>query len=81
MTEQLTKVANTFCNGRIVSILEGGYSTKSGPLSPLAQSVSAHVRALLKADLGKIASGEDGFEAYNAVNKEERKLLKKRRAV
>ena len=50
VTEQLVKVANKFCDGRIVSILEGGYSTKSGPISPLAQSVQAHVRALLRTD-------------------------------
>lgn len=49
-TRQLTKVANRFCKGRIVSVLEGGYSTKSGPISPLAQSVLHHVRALLRAN-------------------------------
>jgi len=27
LTEQLILVANRFCQGRIVSILEGGYST------------------------------------------------------
>ena len=36
VTEMLMKVANTYCQGRIVSVLEGGYSTRSGPLSPLA---------------------------------------------
>lgn len=36
VTQQLIKVANSCCNGKIVSILEGGYSTKSGPISPLA---------------------------------------------
>jgi acetoin utilization deacetylase AcuC-like enzyme len=35
-TEQLAKIANRFSEGRIVSILEGGYSTKAGPISPLA---------------------------------------------
>ena len=36
VTEQLQIVANQCCDGRLVSILEGGYSTKSGPISPLA---------------------------------------------
>ena len=45
-TEQLVAIANTYCKGRIVSVLEGGYNTKGGWLSPLAQCVSAHVRAL-----------------------------------
>ena len=35
-TEQLALVANQFCEGRIISVLEGGYSTKAGPISPLA---------------------------------------------
>jgi hypothetical protein len=30
-----------------VSVLEGGYNTKAWAQSPLAQSVQAHVRALL----------------------------------
>lgn len=30
------KVANKYCKGRVISVLEGGYSTRSGPISPLA---------------------------------------------
>lgn len=40
-TEQLKHVANEFAHGRIVSMLEGGYS-----LSALARSVGAHIRVL-----------------------------------
>lgn len=83
VTEQLTMVANTYCQGRIVSILEGGYSTKSGPISPLAQSVSSHVRALLKSDYSQLVgikeNGEVDFEQYQSECKMERSLLKKRR--
>lgn len=46
VTEQLISIANMYSKGRIVSVLEGGYNTKGGWLSPLAQSVAAHVRAL-----------------------------------
>jgi acetoin utilization deacetylase AcuC-like enzyme/ankyrin repeat protein len=46
VTERLVAIANTHCKGRIVSVLEGGYNTKGGWLSPLAQSVASHVRAL-----------------------------------
>ena len=46
VTEKLVAIANTYCKGRIVSVLEGGYNTKGGWLSPLAQSVASHVRAL-----------------------------------
>lgn len=41
VTEQLKTVARTSANGRIVSMLEGGYS-----LSSLARSVAAHIKAL-----------------------------------
>ena len=41
VTEQLKQVANEFAQGRIVSMLEGGYS-----LSALARSVAAHIRVL-----------------------------------
>ena len=41
LTEQLMQVANGCCNGRIVSVLEGGYD-----LDALGSSVAAHVGAL-----------------------------------
>ncbi len=41
-TEQLCSVAAKRCDGRIVSTLEGGYN-----LEALAQSVAAHVKALM----------------------------------
>ncbi len=41
VTEQLLQVAKESAQGRIVSMLEGGYS-----LSALARSVSAHIKAL-----------------------------------
>mmetsp|Transcript_25459 Transcript_25459/g.44294 ORF Transcript_25459/g.44294 Transcript_25459/m.44294 type:complete len:698 (-) Transcript_25459:62-2155(-) len=46
VTGELVRVANTCCKGRIISVLEGGYRTKGGPISALAQSVAAHVRKL-----------------------------------
>ena len=48
LTEQLVQVAHNYSEGRIVSVLEGGYSSRAGPLSPLASSVVHHVRALHK---------------------------------
>ena len=47
LTEQLVKVANSCCNGRIVSVLEGGYKVHGGIVSPFARSVGSHVRALV----------------------------------
>jgi len=46
LTEQLVQVANSCCNGRIVSVLEGGYKVHGGIVSPFARSVASHVRAL-----------------------------------
>ena len=82
VTEQLNKVANQCCEGRIVSVLEGGYSTKSGPISPLAQSVAYHVRALVRSNKMHLTQGEnkdEGEDIYIAEQRYERELLKKRR--
>lgn len=43
LTRIVRGIADTCCNGRIVSVLEGGYS-----LEGLADSVEAHVRALME---------------------------------
>ena len=44
VTEQLVEVADRHCDGRIVSMLEGGYS-----LTALGRSAAAHVDVLLRA--------------------------------
>ena len=44
VTAELVKVAHRHCNGRVVSVLEGGYH-----LHALARSVAAHVRELISA--------------------------------
>lgn len=41
VTEQILQVADTTCQGRVISVLEGGYD-----LHALGQSVAAHVKAL-----------------------------------
>ncbi|CAM9429001.1 unnamed protein product, partial [Chrysoparadoxa australica] len=46
LTQQLVQVANKCCDGRIVSVLEGGYRIQGGPVSAFGRSVAAHVRAL-----------------------------------
>lgn len=44
ITKRLMEIADTSCNGRVVSLLEGGYD-----LQGLALSAAAHVRALMRA--------------------------------
>jgi acetoin utilization deacetylase AcuC-like enzyme len=43
MTKIVREIADATCKGRIVSMLEGGYN-----LDALADSVEAHVRALME---------------------------------
>ena len=45
-TGEIMKVANRVCQGRVISVLEGGYNVLGGCASPLAQSVLAHVESL-----------------------------------
>ena len=46
ITEQLQRVANKFCEGRLISVLEGGYNVNKGIISSFAQSVFTHARFL-----------------------------------
>lgn len=83
VTEQLVKIANTCCNGRVVSVLEGGYKIHGGIVSPFARSVASHVRAL--ADGGrsrelydtKDAEWESQYERH-VYEKRERKKEEER---
>ena len=45
VTQQLLDVADQYCDGNVVSLLEGGYD-----LQGLSQSVAAHVTELMKAN-------------------------------
>lgn len=45
VTQQIMRVADRHCRGRVISCLEGGYA-----LSALARSTAAHVRSLIGAD-------------------------------
>eukprot|EP00595_Chromulina_sp_UTEXLB2642_P000927 CAMPEP_0196761850 /NCGR_PEP_ID=MMETSP1095-20130614/1157_1 /TAXON_ID=96789 ORGANISM="Chromulina nebulosa, Strain UTEXLB2642" /NCGR_SAMPLE_ID=MMETSP1095 /ASSEMBLY_ACC=CAM_ASM_000446 /LENGTH=426 /DNA_ID=CAMNT_0042111881 /DNA_START=1101 /DNA_END=2377 /DNA_ORIENTATION=- len=46
ITTQLVKIANTCCDGRVISALEGGYQLGGEFSSAFAKSVKAHVNAL-----------------------------------
>ena len=82
LTEQIVKVANTCCNGRIISTLEGGYKIHGGIVSPFAQSVASHVRALVdggnsreKYDVEE-AQWESNFERHMNEEKEKQRQMK-----
>ncbi|XRB04376.1 histone deacetylase [Pycnococcus provasolii] len=46
LTRELVKVANSCCQGRLVSVLEGGYRTQGYGVSAFARSVATHVAEL-----------------------------------
>jgi len=74
VTEETLKVANSCCDGRVISVLEGGYRTKGGLVSALAQSVAVHVRALMMANRQSYSEPADCL-----VADEERRMLLKRK--
>jgi acetoin utilization deacetylase AcuC-like enzyme len=57
ITLKLMDVADQFCAGRVVSVLEGGYD-----LQGLAGSVGIHVHALLHGDQGLLEDPEEAGE-------------------
>ena len=46
ITQKMQYLANKFCNGRLISVLEGGYNISTGIISSFAQSALTHARFL-----------------------------------
>jgi hypothetical protein len=62
------KIANSCCDGRIVSALEGGYQLGGEFSSAFAQSVKAHVVALAEANrLQKVGFSVDDSLKESAI--------------
>ena len=47
MAHNIVAIANRCCEGRVISVMEGGYNTDHGVISPFAQSVAHHVKGLM----------------------------------
>ncbi|CBZ52477.1 Histone deacetylase, related [Neospora caninum Liverpool] len=62
-THALVRCAERTCEGRVVSVLEGGYSVSGGVSSTLAASVKEHLRGLMRTSSG-------GRRAVDAVRSE-----------
>jgi hypothetical protein len=62
-------------------VLEGGYNVKLGPVSALAQSVSAHVRALMNTHNGPMYRSNENstYESFVQKQAHQRMQLGKRR--
>ncbi|QDZ21400.1 putative histone deacetylase [Chloropicon primus] len=76
VTEELVKIANKHSEGRIVSILEGGYRIQGRTVSPFARSVAAHVRALGGAIFKEWSEAEQIKERDREIRIEQEKLRK-----
>ena len=85
ITQQIQFVANKFCNGRVISVLEGGYNVSTGIISSFAQSTFTHAR-FMNLSINQIycfdvkMSGikrkyemEDEMDIYNKINKTKNK--------
>ena len=48
LTEELCKIANTHSQGRVISVLEGGYRIQGGVVSAFGRSVASHLRAMFR---------------------------------
>jgi hypothetical protein len=46
ITEEIMRVANIYSQGRVISVLEGGYNIDTGVVSSFAQSVMTHTKFL-----------------------------------
>eukprot|EP00947_MAST-08B_sp_MAST-8B-sp1_P005845 g5845.t1 len=68
LTRELVKVANTCCDGRLVSCLEGGYRIQGRVVSAFGRSVAAHVRAL--AEPGVVAYDPKDVDYLRAKERE-----------
>ncbi|OLQ03763.1 Type-2 histone deacetylase 2 [Symbiodinium microadriaticum] len=92
-TQQLMAVANRCCQGRLISVLEGGYNTRAEALSPFAAAVTAHVRTLMFTSQNynfldyeaELAPGDERTQAevtesLRFQRREEAKRLRRKRA-
>ena len=52
----MVRLANTVCEGRLISVLEGGYEVHGGCISPLALSVRSQVESLTSHGYEKVES-------------------------
>mmetsp|Transcript_27116 Transcript_27116/g.54231 ORF Transcript_27116/g.54231 Transcript_27116/m.54231 type:complete len:892 (+) Transcript_27116:385-3060(+) len=87
LTSQIIKVANSCCQGRVVSVLEGGYKIHGGIVSPFARSVGSHVRSLLDGSISREQwdpqdlEWESNYEHTMIAEKEKRRVMKQMESI
>ena len=79
ITRKIKELANAYCNGRLVSVLEGGYNLSGGIMSPFSQSVNSHVSELRSRSCKKYKSNtEEELKEFMEIDqKEEEERIKK----
>jgi len=65
-TAKIMEAAKVHCNGRVVSVLEGGYNAKNAETG-LAACIAAHVKVLCGLDQGKTVNEEEEDAGESAL--------------
>lgn len=82
VTTQLIRIANSCCEGRVVSALEGGYQIKGDYCSAFAKSVKTHVSSLIQGTSSRALYSQTQMQTEqrlekDAIDRAERKRLEK----
>jgi hypothetical protein len=82
VTTQLIRIANSCCDGRVVSALEGGYQIKGDYCSAFAKSVKTHVSSLIQGTTSRAVYSQTQMLTEQRIEKEaidkaERRRLEK----
>lgn len=74
VTANLVRIANSCCDGRVVSALEGGYQLSGEFCSAFAKSVKKHVSALVQGARTRAVYLQDHAQTELIVEREVRAL-------
>ena len=81
MTAQLVAIAESSCEGRLVSTLEGGYRVTGGPLASLGRAAAAHVSTLMQPALvSRPWEQDDALDRLHAMMEQETRWQEARAA-
>ena len=81
MTAQLVAIAESSCEGRLVSTLEGGYRVTGGPLASLGRTAAAHVSTLMQPALvSRPWEQDDALDRLHAMIEQETRWQEARAA-
>ena len=75
-TRHVVRIANECCEGRVVSVLEGGYRVHGYVVSPFGRSIAGHVRALSAPGLPKDSASLRAYEDVDEAERESARLAK-----